>query len=155
MDTHPQAHTHTQRGKLKIKLEWGSLEEERMKPDVETETGKEKERDGAIKKEKKRKREVCVVFYEADLDRELRELDTLRLWRKTVSAAEDCVCVCACLYMFTANCDVPFWAFYGIKMSLKPNKSSTCARVCMGGWKEREKDEVNEPNSPCGETEIQ
>lgn len=47
MDTHPQAHTHKQRGKLKIKLEWGSLEEERMKPDVETETGKEKERDGA------------------------------------------------------------------------------------------------------------
>lgn len=64
-----------------------------MKPDVETERGKEKEIDRERKR--KREREVCMVFYESDLHRGLRELDTVRLWRKTVSAA-----VCVCVYMF-------------------------------------------------------
>lgn len=68
-----------------------------MKQDVGIEKGEEKE-----KRWREREREVFRLLYEADLDR--RGLDTLHLWRDTVTAAVDvCVCVHACLCMFTAE----------------------------------------------------
>lgn len=78
--------------------------------------------------EREREREVCRLLYEADLDRR-RGLDTLRLWRDTVTAAVDsvmCVSVCACLFMFMCYSrvyDAQFCSLYGIKMLPNPLKS--------------------------------
>lgn len=94
-----------------------------METDVGTEEGEEKE-----KRWREREREVCRLLYEADLDRR-RGLDTLRLWRDTVTAAVDCVCVyvcmCTCMFMsvYSRVYDVQFCSLYGIKMSPNPLKS--------------------------------
>lgn len=71
-----------------------------MKQDVGIEKGEEREMTW-----REREREVCRLLYEADLDRR-RGLDTLHLWRDSITAAVDvCVCMClhACLCMFTAE----------------------------------------------------
>ncbi len=104
-----------------------------METDVGTEEGEEKE-----KRWREREREVCKLLYEADLDRR-RGLDTLRLWRGTVTAAVDCVCVCVCVCVCTCMFiavysrvyDVQFFSLYGIKMSLSPLKSGVCVSVCV------------------------
>lgn len=79
-----------------------------METDVGTEGGEEKERKG-------RERGVQTFLYEADLDRR-RGLDTLCLWRDTVTAAVDCVCVL--MYVYSRVYDVQFCSLFGIKMSL-------------------------------------
>lgn len=83
----------------------------------------------------RREKEVCRLFFwgggkEADLDRG-RGLDTLRLWRDTVTAAVDCVRACLC--MFTEPymmCGFIF--FYAIKTSPNPLKSRDFCCVCVG-----------------------
>lgn len=54
-----------------------------------------------MRRQREREREVCRLLYEADLDRQ-RGLDTLHLWRDSVTAAVD-VCVHACLSVFTTE----------------------------------------------------
>ena len=105
-----------------------------METDVGTEGGR-----------RKRGREVCRLLYEADLDRR-RGLDTLCLWRDTVTAAVDCVCVF--MYVYSRVYDVQFCPLYGIKMSPNPLKSGECVSVAllMGRKEVRQKDEVNEPS---------
>lgn len=65
-----------------------------METDVGIEEGEEKEKSWTGKEG-----EVCRVLYEADLDRR-RGLDTLCLWRDTVTAALDCMHVCVHVHVY-------------------------------------------------------
>lgn len=112
---------------------------------------KKRRGDGARERERKREREsgreVCRLLYEADLDRR-RGLDTLCLWRDTVTAAVDCVCMCTFMYVYSRVYDgVQFCSLYANKMSPNPLKSGecVCARACVAlcMWrKDRQGEEI-------------
>lgn len=74
--------------------------------------------------QREREREVCRLLYQADLDRR-RGLDTLHLWRDSVTAAVDMhVCVCAyvltCMFIhvYCTIYDVQIFSLESIKVSL-------------------------------------